>query len=327
MTPIQLSSGLNNLIDATNADSVGVQQSILVAQALNNDQLAEIRRLQAEYGVDINMQPNGDFLIRVAPDEHSSGYNVSVTPVYVPPVTSAQVAELIEVQTSLVSDHADVVDSYNEEARGINDRRRAALETTSGGGRVAVAARAEARREGLEPYVTRVYSSSPEIQRQADYDAVRDLAKVTGFTDSPLNRVAVVAASARTGFAVPAEVFDADPFFGGAGAGADIVDIVGPLYGGPGGRLSLIGIAHDTDWLLGFALGRGPLADLHAFYAEGLTPSGLHGLDFSALGVAQEKFDQLIIEQQLAPGLRHTENYDGPGHVPGWHITFRNNPL
>lgn len=292
--------------------------AVLRGDTVGSAQNAEIRRLEQTYGVDISVQPNGDYLIRVAPDENSSGYNVSVTPIAVPTLTDDQKAQLIGVQQALVAEHVGVVHEYNAEAQRLNQEREEIL-GTRGGGHEGNAARAQARERGVLPYVTTVSSSDPQVQLQGDYSAIRQYADITGFAGSPLNRVAVVAASARTNFEVPAEVFAADPFFGGAGPGADLVP-----GGGPGGRLSLIGIAHDTDWFVGYTLGRGPLADLNAFAESGRVPSGLHGLDFSALVVPQEDFDRLVTEQQMVPGLRHTETYDGPGNVPGWDITFRN---
>ena len=271
---------------------LGSSSSSGVSLASAATQNAEIARLEQKYDVDITRLDNGKFRIHARPEGNSksdTGYYVRVQPLNISRA-DVDTAQLLEDQKTVVSKSRPVVDQYNRDNPG-------------------------------NPIATRSVSD-PIAQRDADVASVRALAERTGFADTPLNRVAVVAASARTGFAVPAEVFDEDPFFGGAGAGAKLAP-----NGGPGGDLSKIGIAHDTDWFLGYAMGEGPLAKLNTF--RQLSPpeiaSGLHGLRSSRLIsniVGREALANYNNQLDRYPDLRQLPNYDGVQDAQGWVVTF-----
>jgi predicted secreted protein len=138
---------------------------------------------------------------------------------------------------------------------------------------------------------------------------------------TPLHRVAVVAASARTDFQLQSRVFAADPSFGGAGSGPDFVS-----GGGNGGSLSKIGIAHDTDWVRGYLTNDGPLWPLGRIRSD--MPSGLHGLPSSRAGLRligqgdSEPYRQWQRETREVPELRNVASYDTPRGHPDWNINL-----
>ena len=290
---------------------------LLVAQTPSSAHNAEIRRIEAEFGVDIDYLQNGDFLIRAAADGNSSGYNVTVPALPMSPRSAEDIADFQRFQVENTASQVGVVEAYNARAEAHNERRAQAI-ASGGGGHEGRNLRASAQM----PVIEIRQASTAEDQVQANYDAVRQLAEVTGFAGSPLNRVAAASAAVRSNFTIPAEAFALDPFFGGAGPGADLVP-----GGGPGGRLSLIGIAHDTDWAIGYATGQGPLGGLNAFEGTGELPSGLHGLNFSQLAVPQAEFDAAMAQADRVPALRDAPVYDGPNNAAGWFITFRNGGL
>ncbi len=149
-------------------------------------------------------------------------------------------------------------------------------------------------------------------QQHGNVDEWRET--LSDHTASPLHRVAVVAGAARTNFQLPTAFFAQDPSFGASGAGPNIVP-----YGDNGGFLSVIGIAHDTDWLRGYFTNDGPLWPLGQL--EGEVPSGLHGLPTATrasfdLGERRRAENQ----RETVPALENVQTYDTPAGHPDWDI-------
>lgn len=146
-----------------------------------------------------------------------------------------------------------------------------------------------------------------------------------GFQDTPLHNVAIVAGALKTDGQIPPEVWAANPSFGGAGAGADILQ-----GGGQGGGLSEIGIPHDIDHALG-SMGYGPMAELNdVVEATGRVPAGGHGLGWATENLIRfndpEAYANLQEEQRLVPATENfpdyvlPEVYGYPAQADGWGI-------
>lgn len=183
------------------------------------------------------------------------------------------------------------------------------------------------------------------VEEHGDYDALVQRSKDEGHYNSPLHRIASVAGAARTGFEVSPDAFHVGPFFGGSGAGPNLV----PL-GGEGKIVSTIGVAHDSDWLIGAGFGKGPLAGLNQ--VESGVPSGMHGLYVSQtatgfqdipttvmdgvrnvlngntlrfwvggeLDMTESALDKVEAEMEEVPALQGVSGYDDPNNHPDWNV-------
>lgn len=183
------------------------------------------------------------------------------------------------------------------------------------------------------------------VEEHGSYEDLVQRSKDEGHYNSPLHRIASVAGAARTGFEVGPEAFHAGPFFGGSGAGPNLV----PL-GGEGKIVSTIGVAHDSDWLIGAGFGKGPLAGLNE--VESGVPSGMHGLYVSQVGtgftdiptmvmdglrnvangntlrywvggeleMTESALDQIEAELEEVPALQGVSGYDDPSNHPDWNV-------
>ena len=128
------------------------------------------------------------------------------------------------------------------------------------------------------------------------------------FSQTPLHRIACVAGALRSGGQIPPEVFEANPSFGGSGAGPDLIP-----GGGQGGGFSEVGIPHDIDMLLG-TMGHGPMKELEQVMEHtGRVPSGLHGLgsfvEHAAKLTGAENYPAYIEEREAVPATADFPDY------------------
>lgn len=183
------------------------------------------------------------------------------------------------------------------------------------------------------------------VSKHGEYNEILQRSADEGHFNSPLHRIASVAAAARTGFEVDPSAFFVDPFFGGSGPGPNLV----PL-GSEGKIVSTIGVAHDSDWLIGAAFGKGPLAGLQD--VESGVPSGLHGLNISQMitgfqevptriadGIrnvlngntirayfggelewTETQLDRYEAQREEVPALQNVTNYDGTFNHNDWNV-------
>lgn len=304
---------MNTINQAPAPQPVGANAAVLAQTEAGRgpsgtDLQQRIGHIEQKYGVEVTELANGNWQIDAPPAGDQRGYRVEVAPLDMAPLTQAEANQAAATMEMLSAEGATgAVADYNDAVAQRNAQSDRAERLP---GRVANPGRGEA-----------IDASDP-------YAAAVELADRQGFTDTPLKRVAAAAASARTGFAVPAEVFERGAFFGGAGAGADLVNFGGNVHGGQGGQVSKIGVAHDTDWFLGYAFGEGPMASLNHFEQQGVIPAGVHGLAASRAGLAATTLNNGEALQQYRAevaeldrvGLPQSPNYDGLMDAQGWQV-------
>ena len=312
----------NQGIGAGRAGGIGDGGS---SRGLGQAEAREAQRQADAFGVTVTDNRDGTVTVSAPPRDGQHGYSVTVTPLEIDP-SPAQLGAMARSQADTAARQGQAIKAEIAEKQDeIRERVRDTMLDTGVVPTDAAVERAARKAADWPDTAVLVSAAHAGSQRAADIQTAQRYAEAQGFAGSNRDRIAAVAASARTGFAVPAETFAIDPHHGLAGAG----HVAAPLSGS-GGMMSDTGIAHDTDYFVGYHTGKGPMgaiADIRA--ATGRDPSGLHGLNLTQNVVSYQeggaaRLAQMRAEQQAVTDTQRIPQYDALfGDLPqGWDITM-----